>query len=349
MKCGGEWSGGAVVCPRRWRLFAAIMIILGSECQATEPVLLSGRAMGTVWSAKFVPPSQPLDPDALKRRMAERLEILEQQFSLYRELSELSRFNAAASTEWRPVSPELARVVEESRRVSAITAGAFDATVAPLVTLWGFGSTRRVDSLPSESEIATARSRVGWAHMEARLDPPALRKKRADLAADFSSMAKGFSVDALAEMITSAGVTNFLVQLGGDMRASGGGLAGAGWRVGIEQPEVGTGALAGVVTLEGQSLSTSGNTRNFITVNSRRFGHLIDPRTGWPASNNVAAVTVVHASCAWSSALATGLFVLGEDEGFRVAARERLACQFLIRNGADIVRRRTPEFERLAR
>lgn len=346
---GQKW----VSVGREWGRIFGLMIALLAAMTATvakgasTPVALSGRAMGTTWSVKFVPSAPAPAADVVERAVTERLEQLEQIFSTYRADSELSRFNASGRTEWISVSPELARVATESRRISELMRGAFDVTVLPLVQLWGFGTTRRSGSLPAASEIARTREGVDWRKLKVRASPPALCKVAPRIAADFSSMAKGFAADSVSELLVRLNAPNHLVQIGGDVKAGGGGPDGAGWRVAIERPSTDSPAVAEVVALNGTALSTSGDYRNFFVSGGRRYGHIIDPRTGEPVSGTLAAVSVVHASCATSSALATALFVLGADEGYRLATAEHLAGFFQERVGAEIRVRATPELERV--
>jgi FAD:protein FMN transferase len=312
---------------------------------AASPVSLSGRAMGTTWSVKFMQPTGQLDAAMIERSVAERLEQLEQVFSTYRRQSEVSRFNAAHHTDWIPVSPEMVHVAKESRRISELTVGAFDVTVFPLLEAWGFGPERRSGSIPASAVIASARARVDWRRLELRAEPPALRKADPTVAVDFSSMAKGFAADEIGKLLAGIGAKNHLVQVGGDIKASGYGTDARTWRTAVEQPNEHFG-LVDIVMLEDNALSTSGDYRNFFTANGRRYGHIIDPRTGEPVSGTLASVSVIHPSCATSSALATALFVLGADEGYRVAVREQLACLFQVREGTAIRMRATPQFQR---
>ena len=331
-------------------MIVALWVVWGffSTTHAGETAAVSGRAMGTTWSVKFVQPDRPLTRESVERAVADRLEQLEQLFSTYRPQSAISRFNAAADTGWVPVAAEIAEVASASRQISELTGGAFDATIDPLIRLWGFASKARLHALPSATEIATARALVDWRRLEVRLSPPALRKTQPQLSADFSSIAKGYSADALSELLVQLGARNHLVQIGGDIKTRGAPSSAAGWPTAIEQPDVAVPGVACVMTLDGQALSTSGDYRNFFQDGQRRFGHIIDPRTGEPVLNSLAAVSVVHASCAHSSALATALFVLGPDDGFRLAAKEGLACLFFVRRGEQVVQKPTPAFERLA-
>jgi thiamine biosynthesis lipoprotein len=220
--------------------------------------------------------------------------------------------------------------------------------VAPLLELWGFGPYGARSTWPTETELATARTRVGWRQLEVRLDPPALRKTIPGGAADFSSIAKGFAVDELSRRLVALGAANHLVQIGGDLRAAGPGPEGAGWPVGIETPTTPAHGLVRVVALRDRALSTSGNHRNQLTLAGRVVGHLLDPRSGRPAQGPLAAVSVIADECATSSALATGLFVLGAEAGPALAGQERLAALFLIREGAALRPQATPAFDALA-
>jgi thiamine biosynthesis lipoprotein len=333
----------------RGEVWLAALALVSTVVGADTPVALAGRAMGTTWTVKFVQPAVPLDAARVEQRIVVRLEQLEELFSTYRTSSAVSQFNAARHTDWIPVAPELARVALRAREIAGLTGGAFDPTVAPLVALWGFGPHRSAVVPPSEAAIVAARQRVDWRRLEIRTEPPALRKAAPDVAVDFSSVAKGFAADEIGELLAALGATNHLVQLGGDVKSAGAGANGHGWRMGVENPREDRRAVACVVALNGHALSTSGDARNFRTgADGRRYGHIIDPRTGWPAAGALASVSVIHASCAASSALATGLFVLGVDDGHALAVRRGLACLLLVRDGDGIAHRATPEFARLA-
>jgi len=303
--------------------------------------------MGTGWSVKFVQPAVPLEADVVEAKVAERLEELEQLFSTFRRQSALSRFNALQSTEWIPVAAEMAQVATESREVSELTGGAFDVTVFPLVQLWGFGSKHRSGSVPTTADITAARQLVDWRRLEVQLSPPALRKTHLRVTVDFSSMAKGFAADSVSELLSRLGAPNHLVQVGGDLKSGGSSSRDEGWHAAIEQPVGDARAVACVLVLNGEALSTSGDYRNYFHVGRQRYGHIIDPRTGQPPSSGLASVSVVHASCAMSSALATALFVLGPEEGYQLALSRGLACLFQVRHGTGLMRRSTPEFDRL--
>lgn len=326
---------------------AVLALALASAVGAAEIVTLTGRAMGTRWTVKFEAEAGDLDADALRQRIEGKLEELEQQLSTYRPASVLSRFNASTHAEWFPVPAELAFVALEARRVAALTGGAFDPTVEPLVRLWGFGAGGGAGKVPQPAEILVARERIGWPLLEVRAAPPALRRARGGITADFSSTAKGFAVDALGALLDAAGRPRHLVQVGGDVRTGAIPRGHEGWSVSIEEPLETRRGVACVVSLADAAVSTSGDYRNFFRAGGQRYGHIIDPRSGMPPQGELASVTVIHPSCATASSLATGLFVLGAEAGLRLAQEEGLAALFIVQRGAALAQVSTPEFDRL--
>lgn len=192
-------------------LHLSIPLLAGLALTACEPapdftVRLAGSTMGTSYELKLVPaPGQTLPTD-LKTQVDAMLTRVNQQMSTYDPDSELSRFNRNPSTDWIAVSPELQQVVAEGLRISDLSNGAFDITVGPLVNLWGFGPEPRRDQVPSDQAIAQARERVGYWRLQARAEPPALKKDRPDLYVDLSALAKGYGVDQLADLVEARGI-----------------------------------------------------------------------------------------------------------------------------------------------
>ncbi len=268
------------------------------------------------------------------------LQQVDAQLSTWRPDSEVARFNASAAGEWFPVSAPVAAVTVEALALSRRSGGAFDLTVAPLVQLWGFGPQAPVgESVPGVEAIAVAMQRVGWQQLEARLDPPALRKRFDGLSLDFSAIGKGHGVDRVAMRLDGLGCHSYLVDIGGEVRTRGGNSTGQPWRIGVEQPD--GGPPQWVLRLSGQSAATSGDYRNFRLLDGRRLSHTIDPRAGEPVSHALASVTVVAASAAEADGLATAIQVLGPDAGWRFVHREGVAALLLVRSESGFERRYT--------
>jgi thiamine biosynthesis lipoprotein len=188
---------------------------------------------------------------------------------------------------------------------------------------------------------------IGHENLQVRTTPPALKKLVADLEVDLSAIAKGFAVDQLAELLKQAGVTGYLVEIGGEIRTYGAKANGSPWIVGIELPADNQRSVQEVVKLGDRALATSGDYRNFFVEDGKRYSHTIDPRTGRPIKHRLASVTVIADICMQADALATTLMVLGLDEGYKFAVGRDLAVVFLVRNGQNFIRKSTPAFNKM--
>ncbi len=294
---------------------------------------VTGVAMGTSYSVKVVDAAQSLDRAALAEDVAECLETVNQQMSTYRDDSELSRFNAAAADQWFSLSPSTYRVLKEAEHTHEITGGAFDPTVGPLVKLWNFGPGRQAtDRVPSDEQIATARAAVGMQHVELRAEPPAARKDLAAVYLDLSAIAKGYAVDQVAELLNAQGITDYMVEVGGEVRTRGHNAENLPWQIAIERPTSGSRTIQRVIAMRDRALATSGDYRNYFEIEGARYCHILDPRSGRPVSHRLASVSVLSDSCMTADALATALFVLGPEEAFAWAKRENLAVLLLVKS-----------------
>jgi thiamine biosynthesis lipoprotein len=314
-----------------------------------EEVTIGGNTMGGTWSVKLDWPPKKVPPGDIQSILQRHLDDINAALTTYDETSPLRRFNAYRDTDWFPVPPHVVATVLTAERVSEQTGGAFDITVAPLVDLWGFGPQERgvrLGEIPGDAAIAAARGHVDFRKLHARSDPPALRKDDPDLKIDLSAVGKGYAAGVLGERLDLRG-GRYLIAVGGELRAKGLGPDGHPWRVGIEVPAPDTRRILRTLELRDAGLSTSGDYRNFVEIAGRRFSHEIDPRTGRPVTGNLASVSVVHPDSAYADAMATGLMVLGPDEGYALAQRLHLAALFVLRGAGRFDTRATPEFERL--
>ena len=331
------------------RLLALLLASLAlAACEPSPPdptVRFAGSTMGTSYDLKLVPAPGQTVPADFKTRVEAMLAGINRQMSTYDPDSELSRFNRNPSTDWIAVSPELQQVVAEGLRTSDLSNGAFDITVGPLVNLWGFGPEPRRDQVPSEEAIAQARERVGYWRLQAREQPPALKKERADLYVDLSALAKGYGVDQLVALVETTGITNYLASIGGEIRARGHNGQGKPWTIAIEKPVPGQRAVERLIRFGDRSVSTSGDYRNFFEQNGQRYSHVINPRTGRPVLQTLASVTVISDRSMVADATATALMVAGPDQGFQIASEHHLAAFFMLIRPDGFQERYTPEFE----
>lgn len=312
---------------------------------------LSGLTMGTSWSAKLMVPAG-IAVETLSAGIQRQLDLVVRQMSTWSDESDLSRFNQAEANTWHEIPVEFLRVLDCALTVAQATDGAYDPSVGPLVNLWGFGPVARRHAAPAASELAAARQRCGWQRI--RLDRVRCRIWQAgDVYLDFSAIAKGFAVDLVVDYLRAAGISSYLVEVGGELRGYGVKPDLQPWWVGIEQPlplhgaapTSSADAVHSVVALHGLALATSGDYRRYFEADGKHYSHTIDPRTAMPIAHALAAVTVLHPECMVADVWATALMVLGPQQGMHCAQERGLAALFLARDGSGFNESMTPALQ----
>ena len=347
---------GGVIGPRqlsRGRLLglAVSLLLLGSLTIArwardpsTDEHEFAGATMGTTYRVRVDADLSELDRDRVRTLIEARLDRVDRLMSTYDSTSELSRFNRTSATGPVRVSPALLEVLAMALEVSRRSGGAFDVTVAPLVDAWGFGPPGRPVRVPGEAELAALRASVASGGITLDHSAGSISKVTSETVVDLSAIAKGYGVDRVAVGLAELGLTRFLVEVGGEVRAAGKRWDGRAWRVGIESPDERTRSVYGVVELVDEALATSGDYRNFYDSDGERYAHIIDPRTGSPIRFHGSSVSVVHAEAAMADAWATALTVLGPEAGYELARREDVAALFVMRSNQGSLSRATPLF-----
>jgi len=292
----------------------------GSVVQAA-----AGATMGTTWTAKVV-------HDAPLPDLQQELDQVVAQMSHWEPDSHLGRFNRAPAGTWHTLPPEFATVIDYALQLARDTGGAYDPCAGALVNLWGFGPQRRFDqagfAAPASNAIAAVlatKRAVEYDAATRRLFQPG------GVHLDLSSVAKGFAVDQLARCLRMQGAAHYLVEVGGELRGAGVKPDGQPWWVLLEGVPDAQAASGTIAALHGLALATSGDYRRYFSYQARRASHTLDPRTGFPITNDVASVTVLHPSCMAADALSTALTVLGEVDGLAFAEQRGVAARFLLR------------------
>lgn len=286
-------------------------------------LVLSGPTMGARWSAVFH--ADPLGwHDDLRLALQAAVDEVDRQMSTYRADSDLNRLNAAPVGAWVGLPAETVAVIEAALAIGEASGGAFDVGVGELVAAWGFGANAHdgaPDDRPALHTVALKTLDLDVAGRRAR--------KRAPLRLDLSGIAKGYGVDRLGETMDALGITSWLVGIDGEMRARGHKPDGSAWAIGHERPAAGRRDLMGVLELEDVAVATSGGYRHRREVAGRTVSHTMDPRSGQPLDNGVAAVTVLATTCMAADAWATALLVRGLDEGVALARRLGMSALFV--------------------
>ncbi len=308
-------------------VFLIVFIALAGCGGKQSPVIIEGETMGTTYSVKIADAVK--SKDALKTSIDSLLYEVNMKMSTYIPESEISKFNGFRDTTWFAVSPEFLLVAKAALEVSRETNGYYDITVGPLVNLWGFGPAQKKEIVPTQKELDSVKKFVGFTLLEIRDNPPAIRKKDARVYVDFSSIAKGYGVDAVSELLLQKGFRNHLVEIGGELRASGRKTDGSPWLVGVENPSENGIAIA--VKLENKSIATSGDYHNYFEFEGKRFSHTINPKTCKPVTHNLASVSVIAENCMLADAYATALDVMGPEKSFEFAEKENLPIYVIFR------------------
>jgi thiamine biosynthesis lipoprotein len=288
--------------------------------------------MGTTYNITLYPAKDStLDAKQVQTQIDDSLKRINQQMSTWIQDSEISLFNNSESTDWYPVSAEFVSVVEAAQSISKSTNGAFDITIGPLINIWGFGKDFKNNN-PDDAAITAAQANTGYQKLSVRSSPPALKKQIPQLKINLSAIAKGYGVDAIAEQLANAGVENYLVEIGGEIRANGSKPNKSLWRIAIEKPSTKERSIQQGLLLDNTGVATSGDYRNYFERDGKRYSHTIDPETGKPITHQLASITVLHKSAMMADGLATAIMVLGEEKAKTFIADNKLSAYMISRD-----------------
>ncbi|MBN3520787.1 FAD:protein FMN transferase [Algoriphagus lutimaris] len=289
-----------------WRNQNPSNTIEKEEVVVNGKITLSGKTMGTTYNITY------LDEKGrdFQTSIDSILVVFNQSLSTYIPESELSRFNIGDTLEFE--LPYLLPVLQASKEINQKTDGAFDPTVGPLVNIWGFGPSG--PELKDSVDIQNLLKLVGFEKVD--FDSKEVRKSLHDIYLDFSSIAKGYGVDVVADLLREKGINNYLVEIGGELVARGVNESGELWKVGVNRPEESANAsdLFSIIALQDKAMATSGNYRNFYVRDSIKISHTINPETGYPVEHNLLSATVLADDCMTADAYATALMVMGTEK-----------------------------------
>ena len=303
-----------------------------------------GPTMGSTYSIKYVR-SEGVAPQAeLKAATEAILAEIDLQMSTYRDDSLIEQFNLAPAGTCQAMPKGVLDLVRAGDRLHQESQGYFDLTLEPLLDLWGFGPKGQGEAVPDAERLAEVRQRVGQQHL--KIEGEQLCKD-VDVQVDFNSIAAGYAVDLIVARLGELGVTSYLVEATGELKAAGFKPDGSHWRIGLEAPRDDQRVAQRILQLDGYGISTSGDYRNYFEENGQRYSHTLDPLSGKPVNHKLAAVTVADQSTLRADGLSTLLMVLGPDAGMAFAERNGIAAFFVTREGEGFVTRDTTAFEQL--
>jgi thiamine biosynthesis lipoprotein len=295
------------------KILAALLLLafFTSGCKDNKPVFANfkGFAQGSTYSIVY-DNKKNLDPGELRQKVEKILDDFDKSLSLYNDSSILSKINR---NEFAVPDSFFTEVFRKSVIISEMTGGAFDVTVGPLVKAWGFGPDAHKSF--TEAKRDSLMKLVGMSKVS--LINGRLIKSDPHISLDFNAIAQGYSVDVICRFFDSLGIKNYLVEIGGEVRAKGK-KAGNLWRIGIDKPEDNNmtpgQSLQAILKMTDKAISTSGNYRKFYIEDGIKYSHHIDPRTGYTTKNTLLSVSIIADECAMADGVATGCLVMGKDK-----------------------------------
>ncbi|MFT4629489.1 MAG: thiamine biosynthesis lipoprotein [Arenicella sp.] len=317
---------------RVWTLACLMILCACQQRPAPQSVTFSGPIMGTEYRITVVVPGAD-DLDQLEFDVLAEMNAVNSSMSTYLVDSELSQINRLPADTPFALSPELNSVLSEALEISELSQGAFDVTVADAVNLWGFGPDGTITAQPSPKQLVRLQVSVGYKKLS--LIKGSLSKLNAATKIDLSAIAKGYAVDQVARMLLAKRFSNFLIDVGGELRLSGLNVDQRVWRVAIEKPQT-LGGVQQVLELTDAAIATSGDYRNFINIDGSKYSHTINPKTLTPVFHRIALVSVISDNASTADALATALMAMGEAAAQEFAIAQDLAAYFVIRGEDEV-------------
>lgn len=297
-------------------LILLLVFILGiSGCANNDPISRTDFLMDTVMTVKI---HGKQNKKVLDEVFA-RLEEIENKMSLTIESSEVSQINKNAGIKPTEVSPDTYFVIKEAKKFAEMSLGAYEPTIGPLADLWDIKSGERErDYVPSSKEIDKAKSLVNYEGLEL-LENNQVYLKEKNMKIDLGGIAKGYAADEARDILIKNGVMSGIIDLGGNIFAHGSKEKDISWSIGMQNPLELTGNYLGVLKVIDKSVVTSGDYERYFTYDKKRYHHILDSNTGYPAENELTGMSIVSDKSIDGDALSTTLFVLGLEKGMKLA------------------------------
>lgn len=324
---------------RFFKYFSIVVLIIVAgliwQHRTMEYQVLSGKIFGTYYSIKVRTPYKIRDFNPIVDKEFARIN---QQMSVFNADSEINKINNLPAQKWIKISPELYRLLSDSKIIYKESKGAFDPTVATLVNLWGFGPDGK-QKIPEDKTIKETLKDVGFDKIVLK-EPNMLMKTNAKTTLDLSAVAKGYAVDVISQRLKEMGYNDFIVDIGGEVYASGNRAEKEkGWNIGIAEPIEGKNKNLMSLGLSDMGVATSGNYRNFYYIDGKKYSHTISPHSGYPTEHKILSASVFDKSCEKADAYATALMAMGEKEGLIFADQYGLtAILFLSNEKGEIIK-----------
>lgn len=331
----------------RLSLFFIIFVSGCAEKTSLQSHILTGQTMGTTYSIKYFSDKKSHDSFAsakLHNEVEQLLKDINQLMSTYIQDSELSLINKAQAGIPMPVSAETRYVIDTAIQLHELSEGMLDITVGPLVNLWGFGPQSKPVKLPTQEQLQEISQYVGIDKFY--FEENTIVKTHPSVYIDLSTIAKGYAVDRLGQLLSDHNIEDFMVEVGGELLIRGNKPYSQAWIIAVEKPVSTERAIQESISVVNQAIATSGDYRNYFEQDGVRYSHLLDPLTAKPIQHNLVAVTVVADTAIMADGLATALNVLGKERGLVIAEQNNIAAMFITKENEQFKVYTTQSFDK---
>ncbi len=322
--------------------YLTIMGLMLFLTACSEPTIqkFEGHAQGTTYHISYWS-KLPIDAQLIEKSLIDELAVIDKVLSNYRSDSTIEVFNSNQNTDSQEVGADIVTLVRTAHSVFQASHGCYDLTTKPLFTLWGFHGDN--PAIPTQEVIANILSQVGMDKLEV-VDDTHLRKLQANIKVDVSSIAQGFSVGRLSRLLEQQGITDYLVEIGGELQTRGHKPDEQPWRIALERPLPGEQHMQKRLTMptdSNMSVMTSGTYNHYFEHQGKRYSHIIDARNGWPIEHDLVSVTVITPDPTVADAWDTALLCLGQEEGLKAANDANIPALFIQQQGANLIETRS--------
>lgn len=326
--------------PLKAAVLLSAIILLNACSQSEAPISkFEGLAQGTTYHISYWSPTT-IDAKVLEAAVLDEFAAIDKSLSNYRSDSTIETFNHNPSTEAQDVGTEIVGLFRLAQGVSQVSQGCYDLTIKPLFDLWGFMGESL--TIPEPTALQQALAQVGMDKVQV-VDDSHLQKPTA-VRVDLSSIAQGYSVGRISQVMERFGVGNYLVEIGGELKTNGHKPNGTAWRIAVEKPLPGEQKMQKIVTLpkdKPMAVMTSGTYRHYFDVNGQRYSHILDAKTGKPVTHDLVAVTVLHENPTIADAWSTALICVGQQRALQMANAEKIAALFIQQQGNNLLETRS--------
>ena len=298
-----------------YSLIVLMLLIFSVSCAQAKSFVADGFAMGTVISQEVYGANSQKASDEVMAK----IKYIEALMTISVPGGDVNKLNENAGKGYVALDPETISVLKSAQKISHLSGGAFDVTVGPLVKAWGIGTDK--PQIPTDATLKTLIPLIGYAdvHLDEAGNKASLQ--RTGQIVDLGGIAKGYAGDVAKEIYKRNGAKSAFINLGGNVVVLGNKPDGNAWGIGIQNPRAATGEVVGVVHVSDKAVVTSGDYQRYFEKNGKRYCHILDSHTGYPAESGLMGVTIIASSSTEADGLSTAAFVLGLDKGLDLIKR----------------------------